>query len=78
MTYAELKERAILLRKYGFKREQFSKSYRKTIHQGDFHHRRRLPYIEIKTVIEFRGFLLFHIDDMENELREYVLNHKNN
>lgn len=74
MKYKELKERVKLLKKYGFQRQHLSKSYGRTIHQGKFHHRRYLPYIEIKTVIDFRSFLLFHIDDMENELRTYVLN----
>ena len=78
MTYRELKVRVILLNKYGFERQHLSKTYRRIIHQGKFQHSRYLPYIDIKQIRDFRGFLLYHIEDMENELREYVRNHDNN
>ena len=72
MKYSELKERLKLLKVLGFEREQWSKSYRKTLSRGRYHYRRYISYDEVKLVGDFRGFLRYTLDKMDIELETYI------
>jgi len=74
MEYRELKRRAEMLKKSGFRREMLIKSYVKTIHSGDDHHRRYISYYEIKTYTHFDSFINYVIERMENELNYFIKN----